>query len=109
MECITWESGMSARISWLRQVCRYGLAAMLPRRVYLTHGPRRGREMCLTFDDGPHPDLTPRLLDLLADLQVRATFFLIGQEAEKYPEIVRRIAAEGHTVGNHTYSHGVRE
>jgi peptidoglycan/xylan/chitin deacetylase (PgdA/CDA1 family) len=62
----------------------------------------------LTFDDGPHPDLTPRLLDLLATERVPGTFFLIGREAEQHPEIVRRIVAEGHAVGSHSYSHPVR-
>ena len=96
-------------IMWCRQVVKRGLAASLPRRVYMTQGPRRSGTVCLTFDDGPHPEVTPRLLDLLRDLQVPGTFFLIGREAEKYPDLVRRIAAEGHTVGNHSYSHLLRE
>jgi peptidoglycan/xylan/chitin deacetylase (PgdA/CDA1 family) len=101
---------MSLRpVSLVRQTLRRGLAAVLPRRVYLTHGPARSRAVCLTFDDGPHPDLTPPLLDLLARLGVRATFFVIGQEVEKHPELVRRMAAEGHAVGNHSYSHPARE
>jgi peptidoglycan-N-acetylglucosamine deacetylase len=98
---------MSAHMS-IRQLVRRGLSICLPRRVYLTHGPRYSRAVCLTFDDGPHPELTPRLLDLLAALGVPATFFLIGREAEKYPDLVRRIAAEGHSIGNHSYSHPVR-
>ena len=59
----------------------------------------------LTFDDGPHPDVTPRLLDLLRERGVRGTFFLIGREVERYPELVRRIVAEGHVLGNHTATH----
>jgi peptidoglycan-N-acetylglucosamine deacetylase len=58
----------------------------------------------MTFDDGPHPVLTPRLLDMLKARGIKATFFLIGQNAE-YPDIVRRIAAEGHEIGNHTWNH----
>lgn len=85
------------------------MTALLPRHVYLSRGPRRSRAVCLTFDDGPHPELTPRLLDLLAELEVPATFFVIGREAEKYPDVVRRIVAEGHAVGNHSYSHPRRE
>src|SRR4051812_443266 len=96
-------------VSWFRQAVRRTLALTLPRRVYITHGPGRSRAVCLTFDDGPHPELTPRLLDLLARLGVPATFFVIGQEVEKYPELVRRMVAEGHTVGNHSYSHPARE
>ncbi len=92
-------------IRWHRQLIRRGLAACLPRHVYLTHGSRNSGEVCLTFDDGPHPDVTPHLLDLLRELQVPATFFLIGREVEKYPEIVRRMVAEGHAVGSHSYSH----
>ena len=96
-------------ITWSRQIVRRGLAASLPRRVYMTQGPRRSSSVCLTFDDGPHPEVTPRLLDLLRDLRVPGTFFLIGREAEKYPDLVRRMAAEGHVVGNHSYSHPRRE
>ena len=59
----------------------------------------------MTFDDGPHPVLTPRLLDMLKARGIKATFFLIGQNAAEYPDIVRRIAAEGHEIGNHTWNH----
>ena len=61
-------------------------------------------EVALTFDDGPGED-TPALLDLLAEQQVKANFFCIGQQIEKHPELLLRIAAEGHMIGNHTYSH----
>lgn len=66
---------------------------------------RRSRGVALTFDDGPHPEYTPQVLDVLARYGARATFFLVGEHVERYPELVRRIAAEGHTIGNHTYSH----
>jgi peptidoglycan/xylan/chitin deacetylase (PgdA/CDA1 family) len=68
-------------------------------------GPRSSRSIYLTFDDGPHPEHTPRLLDALAEHGIRATFFVIGREAERHPAIVRRIVAEGHEIGNHTWSH----
>lgn len=61
-------------------------------------------EAALTFDDGPSPD-TARILDILREKEVRATFFLCGASVERYPELARRIAAEGHALGNHTYSH----
>ncbi len=61
--------------------------------------------IALTFDDGPDPLYTPRILDILQEKEAQATFFLIGKHAEAYPSIVRRIAAEGHEIGNHTYSH----
>ncbi len=59
----------------------------------------------LTFDDGPHPTNTPRLLDLLKQRNVKATFYVIGTNVRRYPEIMRRIVAEGHEIGNHTVSH----
>lgn len=95
----------SFRANPLRQVLRRGLAAILPKRMFLVGGSRRSGQICLTFDDGPHPEFTPPLLDALARHNVKATFFVIGREAERYPEIVRRIAAEGHILGNHTWSH----
>lgn len=61
--------------------------------------------VALTFDDGPHPELTPRLLDILRYHGVRATFFVVGRNAELYPDIVRRIVAEGHEIANHSYTH----
>ena len=64
----------------------------------------RGR-LALTFDDGPNPRETPRLLDLLDDYEAKATFFLIGRWAAREPELVREIADRGHAIGNHTYTH----
>jgi peptidoglycan-N-acetylglucosamine deacetylase len=63
------------------------------------------RAIALTFDDGPSPANTPRILDLLGAAGARATFFVVGQEVAGREEIVARIAAEGHELGNHTYSH----
>jgi peptidoglycan/xylan/chitin deacetylase (PgdA/CDA1 family) len=59
----------------------------------------------LTFDDGPHPEVTPRVLDILRAHGARASFFLIGKWVERYPEVVQRIVQEGHTVGCHSYTH----
>jgi peptidoglycan-N-acetylglucosamine deacetylase len=61
--------------------------------------------VALTFDDGPDPVDTPKLLDLLREKGVKATFFVVGKRADQYPEIVRRAWAEGHLVANHTWSH----
>ena len=59
----------------------------------------------LTFDDGPDPDWTPRILDLLAQAQMQATFFAIGRCVERTPALARRIVEAGHALGNHTYNH----
>jgi peptidoglycan/xylan/chitin deacetylase (PgdA/CDA1 family) len=67
--------------------------------------PLRDHEVVLTFDDGPWPPTTPRVLAALANECVRATFFLIGKPASEHPDLVRRIAAEGHTIGTHTWLH----
>lgn len=64
-----------------------------------------GNFIALTFDDGPHPKNTPRLLDILRQRNIRATFYVIGNSVKLYPEIARRIVAEGHEIGNHTYNH----
>lgn len=61
--------------------------------------------IALTFDDGPSAVFTPKLLDGLKERGVKATFFLIGENAERYPDVVRRMDAEGHLIGNHTYHH----
>src|SRR3954454_21455255 len=67
--------------------------------------PLRDHEVVLTFDDGPWPATTPKVLKTLAKECVRATFFLIGKPASQHPELVRRIAAEGHTIGHHSWLH----
>lgn len=61
--------------------------------------------VALTFDDGPHPEQTPAVLDLLAAAGAQATFFVVGERAARHPDIVRRIAREGHAIGNHSWSH----
>ena len=67
--------------------------------------PLRDHEVVLTFDDGPWPSMTARVLAALAHECVRATFFVIGKPAAEHPDLVRKIAAEGHTIGHHTWSH----
>jgi peptidoglycan/xylan/chitin deacetylase (PgdA/CDA1 family) len=61
--------------------------------------------MAITFDDGPNPTVTPALLDLLEKYQAHATFFLIGRNVRKFPELTREIAERGHAIGNHTETH----
>lgn len=67
--------------------------------------PLADHEVVLTFDDGPYPPTTSKVLAALAQECVRATFFLIGQHAAEHPDLVKRIAREGHTIGHHTWSH----
>lgn len=71
----------------------------------IRNGPRELMYVALTFDDGPDPVYTPKILDVLAEKEVKATFFLVGSHAAKYPSIVERIHAEGHSIGNHTNYH----
>lgn len=68
-------------------------------------GPGDRNRLALTFDDGPDPDWTPKVLDLLRARRARATFFLVGERAARAPDLVRRIAGEGHEVANHSWSH----
>ncbi|MBQ8597826.1 MAG: polysaccharide deacetylase, partial [Lachnospiraceae bacterium] len=63
------------------------------------------KTMYLTFDDGPSPENTEKILDVLKEKNVKATFFMIGEYVEKYPEIARRVAEEGHVIGVHCYRH----
>lgn len=64
-----------------------------------------GPYIAITFDDGPHGTNTPRLLDILAKRNIKATFFVLGQCVAEYPQILKRIASEGHEIGNHSWSH----
>ncbi len=67
--------------------------------------PNEENKIFLTFDDGPDPEATPRILDFLAEYNAKATFFCLGRQVEEYPAIFDRIKKEGHAVGNHTYNH----
>ena len=62
-------------------------------------------DIALTYDDGPHPDVTPAILDVLKAGGVTATFFVLGKRAEEHPDIIRRMIVEGHTVGSHSMTH----
>ena len=71
----------------------------------ITHGARDSRRVALSFDDGPDPEMTPKVLDILARHGAHATFFVIGKSMSEYPEIGRRMTAEGHVIGNHSWGH----
>ena len=76
-----------------------------PLPLVLLHGDPNAKYLALTFDDGPHPAFTPRLLALLRQLNLKVTFFVVGEMAERYPTLVLDEVADGHLVGNHTYHH----
>jgi peptidoglycan/xylan/chitin deacetylase (PgdA/CDA1 family) len=71
----------------------------------IVRGPAMGKKIALTFDDGPAQPFTEQILDILLTQKVKATFFVCGKNVERYPNIALHIKAEGHSVGNHTYSH----
>lgn len=86
----------AVKLEDVREACGYVSASATP-----VEAPK----IALTFDDGPSAAWTPALLDGLKERGVKATFFLIGENADKNPEIVKRMAKEGHLIGNHTYHH----
>lgn len=87
-------------------VQREGANAAEGNITYVTKEEQRENpKIAITFDDGPDPVYTPQLLDGLKERGAKASFFLMGKQAEAYPELVRRIQEEGHLIGNHTYSH----
>ena len=89
-------AGLAAHGTWHRNSWVFGPAlARLPDDATVS----------ITFDDGPNPRATPLILDVLKREQVRATFFVLGRHADQWPDLVRRVAAEGHQLGNHGYWH----
>lgn len=84
---------------------RLKILRWIPNAWLTTAGPSAERSLYLTFDDGPHPEHTAPLLDLLAGHGAKATFFLIGQQVERHPQLAARIVEEGHALGNHSFSH----
>ena len=83
----------------------YAWGAHLFPRLAIRRGPRTPARIALTFDDGPDPVWTPRVLDVLAAWDTRATFFVVGERAARAPDVVRAIANAGHDVGSHGWSH----
>lgn len=72
---------------------------------FITRGPGLGKRICLTYDDGPTPGITDRILNELARRKLKATFFMIGRKVEQYPSLAREVVAAGHEVANHTFTH----
>ena len=79
--------------------------AIVPEKTTYNSCNVEGMSIAITFDDGPNPELTPRLLDMLKERGLRATFFVVGKNVEEYPGIVTRMALDGHEVANHSWSH----
>ncbi|WP_223589053.1 polysaccharide deacetylase family protein [Neobacillus bataviensis] len=67
--------------------------------------PASQKVIAITFDDGPNPIYTPQVLEIFSEAGGKATFFMIGEQMSKYPELVKKVAEQGHEIGNHTYSH----
>lgn len=74
-------------------------------RLYPCGKCRVGDAVYLTFDDGPIPEVTPRVLEILARYDVKATFFMVGENIDKYPKVYEQVVKAGHAIGNHTYNH----
>jgi len=83
---------------------RYRRGHNIPGKLYWA-GSAQDKEVALTFDDGAEAEWTPKVLDILKQKNVRATFFIIGKQAQKYPEILRQINADNHIIGDHTFDH----
>lgn len=75
------------------------------RTAIVSRGPKDEKILALSFDDGPHPNYTVEILDILKEHNIKATFFVLGKHAESYPDIIKRQISEGHEIGNHSYSH----
>ncbi|PZD94385.1 polysaccharide deacetylase family protein [Paenibacillus sambharensis] len=98
------------RKRYRRSSVRHVPWSVLQRRYpgsFVTRGNGGRKLVALTFDDVPDPRYTPKVLDILAKHHTRATFFVLGSRAAKYPELVKRMVREGHLVGNHSYSHAL--
>jgi peptidoglycan/xylan/chitin deacetylase (PgdA/CDA1 family) len=91
--------------SMQRRVLKNLLLATIPSKALFWHVVTNGDRFALTFDDGPDPIYTPRILDVLHSYSMAATFFLVGNRAEENLDIVRRMVAEGHEIANHSYTH----
>ncbi|MFG1664787.1 polysaccharide deacetylase family protein [Streptomyces sp. Y7] len=103
-------SGLKPSSYRLQPLTGYGPPKAAPRRTLVRRAPMlhvsgRGRRMVLTFDDGPDARYTPHILDTLREYDIRAMFFVCGEMVAENPDLVARMADEGHVVGNHTWSH----
>lgn len=81
----------------------YLLRLLFPQLIW--HNKSNNKEIYLTFDDGPHPDITTAVLDILDSFQAKATFFCVGENIARYPDTYQELIDRGHAAGNHTYNH----
>ena len=110
---ITMEGNVKRKTRWAFSIAIFSLIAMLgtvhlavsDNCTALRYVPTTHKVIAITFDDGPHPQITPQLLKILKEKQVKATFFVLGKNAAAWPNIVRQAAQEGHEIGSHAYSH----
>lgn len=98
-----WQA-VAEPVSQLRADTKAAMARGVDQARFV-RGDRHKRQICLTIDDGPHPGPTERLLAILRAEQVKATFFVVGKMAQRYPHLVRAEAADGHEIGSHTFHH----
>jgi len=98
-------AGLAVGVALLARACFIYWPGFDPLFRVPWRGPLRGGRMAITFDDGPNGAATEKILDVFARHGAKATFFLIGENVDRQPELARRIAREGHAVGSHTYSH----
>ncbi|WP_427160546.1 polysaccharide deacetylase family protein [Aliinostoc sp. HNIBRCY26] len=95
--------------SWQQQAQAKGISALSPRFqgavIKSATLNKEQKVIALTFDDGPWPESTAKVLDILKENNIKGTFFVVGRNVKEYPDILKRVAAEGHTIGNHTWHH----
>lgn len=95
-------------MSQLRQLVKYALGKIVPENLLLVKCSHAANKILLTFDDGPSPEHTPKILDALDLYNSKATFFVVGKKAQAYPDLIREIVSRGHDLGGHTFSHPKR-
>lgn len=88
-----------------RRLVKRVVRSVTPSRYLVWSGDPSAKRVALTFDDGPNPEYTPGVLQILREAGARATFFVVGQNVERHPALVEAMIAAGHELGNHTYSH----
>lgn len=90
---------------WVIVIGSFSMSWGMFLKAFTSNQHIKEKKIALTFDDGPNPEFTPLVLKLLSDYNAKATFFCIGKYIKKYPELLKQIEAEGHAIGNHSYSH----